>query len=134
MKTQNEILTDIFLLINASPITALNGGVYKKTRPTNSELEDCVINVIPGTAAKFLQNGALYVKIFYKDIFANNTYYEDSVNAQSKELLLYNFSETLLRTVGYHFDIRSRELYSESVSEIYQHYVILKINFQITMK
>ena len=55
MKTVNEILTDIYKIIKASPIDALNGGVYKNTRPTGSTLEDCVISLISGVKAKFVQ-------------------------------------------------------------------------------
>lgn len=134
MKTQNEILSDIFGIIQNSPINALSGGIYKKTRPTDSELEDCVISLISGTNAKFLQDGALYVKIFYLDINSNNTYSEDSLNGQAKETLLFNLSETLLNTEGYSFEIQTRETYTEAVEEIHQHYAILKINFKITIK
>lgn len=132
MKTQNIILTDIWKIIKASPINNLNGEVYKKTRPTDSELEDCVISLIGGGNAKFLQSSALYVKIFYKDIFFNNSFFEDDQNGQVKEQLLYDLSETLLKTSGYSFDIESRETYTEAVREINQHYAILKMNFQLT--
>lgn len=134
MKTTNEILTSIYTLLKATPaIDNLSGGIYKKTRPTDSVLEDVVISLIPGTGRKFLQDGALYVKIFYKDILTNNTYYEDSVNGQAKETLLIAFSETLLKNTSYSFDITSREVYTEAVEELKQHYAILKINFQITV-
>ena len=131
MKTTNGILTDIWTIVTASPINLLSGGVYKKRRPTDSVLEDCVISLIPGTTAKFTQNGALYVKIFYKDLLNNNTYYEDLVNGASKETLLYNLCGELLRTAGYSFYVESREVYTEAVEEIHQHYSLLKINFVI---
>jgi len=129
MTAISTILTDIWKVVKASPIDALNGGIYKRTRPTNSDLEDCVISIIPGTAAKFIQNGALYVKIFYKALFIDNTYYEDSVNALAKETLLINLSAILLKNKNYSFDIASREVYTEYVEELHQYYAILKINF-----
>lgn len=137
MKTQNEILTDIYKIIKNSPIDALNGGIYKKTRPTNSSLEDCVISLISGINGKFLQDSGLFVKIFYHDIKnADSTYSEDSIKGQQMETLLFNLSETLLNTNGYSFDIQSRETYTEKVIEdnIDQHYAVLKINFKITMQ
>lgn len=120
----------MYAIIKASPIDALSGGVYKKTRPTDSELEDCIISLISGTKMKFVQNGAIYIKIFYKDLFINNTYNEDSLNGQAKETLLNNLSETILRKTGYFFDVQSREVYTEAVPEIHQHYAILKMNFK----
>ena len=137
MKTQNEILTDIYKIIKNSPINALNGGIYKKTRPTNSSLQDCVISLISGVNGKFLQDAGLYVKIFYLDIKdSDNTYSEDSLTGQAMETLLFNLSETLLKTNGYSFDIQSRETYTEKVIDdnVNQHYAILKINFKILIK
>ena len=131
MKTTNDILSDIYTIINASPIQALNGGIYKKTRPTDSKVEDCIISLISGTDSKFIQDGGLYVKIFYKDLFQANTYMEDALNGSAKELLLWNLSETLLNTEGYNFYAETRELYTEAVPEIYQHFAILKMNFKI---
>jgi hypothetical protein len=132
MKTTNQILTDIWAVVTASSINALNGGVYKKTRPTASVLEDCVISLIPGSGKKFLQDGAIYIKIFYADIFLNNSWLEDATNGAAKETLLITLSETLLKNTTYSFDIASREIYTEAVEEIHQHYAILKMNFELT--
>lgn len=134
IQTTNEVLSYIRTLLIASPINALSGGIYKKTRPNDSILEDCVFHVIAGTTEKFLQNGALYVKIFYNDIFISNTYYEDSARGQILEKLLQEFSSVLLADDNYNFFERSRELYTEAVPEIHQHYAILKINFEILIK
>ena len=134
MKKVNEILTDIYKIIKASPIDALNGGVYKNTRPTGSTLEDCVISLISGVKAKFVQDGSLIVKIFYNDIEGNNTYNQDELNGQAKEQLLIDLSNTLLNTNGYSFLIQSRETYIEKVldDDIKQHYAVLKMNFLLT--
>ena len=137
MKTTNDILSDIYKVVKASPIDALNGGIYKVTRPTNSTLNDCVIHLIPGTTDKFLKNGAIYVKLFYKDLFLNNTYSEDFLTGSAYETLLFNLSTTLLKNNLYSFDIQSREIYTEAIQNVYgatitnEHYAILKINFQI---
>lgn len=133
MKTTNQILTDIWAIVTASPINALTGGVYKKTRPTGSVLEDCVISLISGKSAKFVQDGAIYIKIFYADILLNNSWLEDTTNGAAKETLLYNLSETLLKTNGYSFYVQSREVYTEAVEELRQHYAILKMNFKLTV-
>lgn len=130
MKTTNDILSDVYKMIKSSPIDALNGGIYKGTRPTDSNLNDCVIHLISGNTAKFLQNGAVYVKIFYKDLFINNTYSEDYATGSQMETLLYDLSIILLKNNNYSFDIQSREIYSEALQETNEHYAILKMNFK----
>ena len=105
MKTTNDILSDVYKMVKSSPIDALNGGIYKGTRPTDSKLNDCVIHLIAGQTGKFLQNGAVYVKIFYADLFVNNTYSEDYVTGSQMETLLYNLSVNLLKNNAYSFDI-----------------------------
>lgn len=136
MKTQNEILTDWYKIVKASPIDSLNGEIRKKDRKTDSDLEDCVISIISGTNAKFLQNGTLIIKIFYKDLEENNTYSEDNLNGQVKEKLLQHLSETLIYNSDYVFDIQSRETYTERIEddEIHQHYAVLRMNFKILIK
>jgi len=133
MKTQNEILTTLFTLISASPISGLNGGIYKNTRPSDSTLEDCVISLISGTTGKFVQNGAMYVKIFYSDILNGSTYYEDNVKGSTLETLLINLSAILLSQDSIIFDILSRETMIEKVDhvDIKEHFVTLKMNFKI---
>ena len=133
MKTSNEILTDIFKLIKSTPIDNLVGGIYKKVRPTDSELEDCVISLVSGTNAKFLQDAALYVKLFFLDENQDDTYYENNIRGSFLEYLMWDLSIALLNLNGYSFDVMSREIYIEAVEDIHQRYVILKINFQITI-
>lgn len=133
MKTRNDILSDIYKIIKASPIDALNGGIYKTTRPTDSILNDCVFSLISGQTGKFLQNGGIYVKIFYPDLFINNSWIEDFSTGSQFETLLFNLSKTLLNTNGYSFDIQSREIYTEPLQETNEHYAILRINFLSTL-
>lgn len=132
MKTSNEILTDIYNIVALSPIGLLSGGIYKKTRPTGSTLEDCVISLISGGTGKFLQDGAIYIKIYYLDEFQDNSWYEDTSNGGVLEALLIALSKTLLSTNGYSFDVESRETMIEAVENIHQHYAILKMNFEVT--
>jgi len=140
MRTENDILTDIYKIVKGSPINNLDGGIWRQTRPTDSQLQDCVISLITGGTHKFLQSSALYVKIFYKDLFYNNTYSQDFVTAGQMQTLLFDLSETLLKTNGYSFDIQSRDIHSEQVQtsigvegENKEHYMVLIINFQNTL-
>ena len=132
MKTQNDILTALYLAAKASPIDGLNGGIYKRIRPTDSELEDCVINTIGGVNGQFLQDGAILIKIFYNDVKENNTYFENTLRGGELEAMLLEFSNVLLKNNGFlSFDIRSRQTYTEKFLEMNQHYAILRMNFKI---
>jgi len=133
MKTTNEILNDIYAIVNTSFSTSnLTGAIYKKTRPTDSQLEDTIISLISGNNAKFVTDGAIYIKTFYKNLFINNTYYEDMERGQYIENLYIPLSETLVNTTGYFFDVQSREIYPEKVEEFEEYFIILKMNFKLT--
>lgn len=131
MKTTNDILSDVYKVIKSSPIDDLD-GIIDDVRPTKSTKNDCVYNIISGNTQKFLQSAGLYVKIFSKDLFLNNTYIRDRVKIGEFETLLFNLSTDLLKMPGYSFDIQSREIYTEAVQDGVnkEHYSILKINLR----
>lgn len=130
MERYSELLTQIYNITKTEIDLYITGEVYKKVRPVSSPLEDCVISIINGMTAKFVQNGAVYIKIFYKDILSNNTYFEDTTKSAIFETLLFNLSNKLINQNFIVFDIRSRELYSEPVDKTNEHYYILKLNFK----
>ena len=132
MKTQNDILTIVYTLVKASPINALAGEIYINIRKTGIVLEDCVISLINGTSGKFLQYGALSVKVFYNDLNVANSYAEDTKRGGELETLLQDLSTVLLKNPTVTFEIQSRETYTARLEEQNQHYAILKMNFQIT--
>jgi len=131
MTTTNNILTEVWNIVSSSPISALSGGIYKNTRPTDSALEDCIISMFPGVSGKFLCDGQISIKIFYKDLFSNNTYVEDSLKGQAMEGLLNDLSLILLTNNTIIFYVESREGYTAPVNEIHQHYAILKMKFKL---
>lgn len=137
MKTTNQILSDIYNVVKANlDIQALNGTVYKKTRITNSDLNDTVISLINGVSGKLLNDGAIYIKIFYNDLCINNSWIEDMSLGSQLEQILIAISETLLKLNGYSFNVQTREHYTDKVEleEVKQHYTILKMNFRILQK
>ncbi len=129
-KTENDIMDDVLVPVKASPINGLSGGLYKNTRPTGSLLEDLVIHIIPGVTAKFVKDGAVYLKIFYQDKEVAGTLVEDTLRGSVLEKLLYDLSEDLFSMNEYSFFTNSRELYTEAAPEVNAHYAILKINFK----
>lgn len=140
MKTSNQVITDVFRKILTVPqFTALNGGIYRKTRPTGSTLEDIVISHISGTVGKHMQDGAIQIKIFYNDIFQNNTYMEDTNRGQYLEGILFYLSGLLHDLEGYCFTLNDREIYTNAYTTtigeapLNMHYAILKMGYKLTL-
>lgn len=134
MKTDSDILTILFTEAKAyTDINSLNGGIYKKTRPLNSTKEDCVLTTIQGTLRKFVQDGAIQIKLFYNDLkLSDGTFAEDTKRGGELQSILYSFSEVLLRkNLGIYFNVETREVYTDEVIELDQHFAILKINYEL---
>jgi hypothetical protein len=68
MKSSLDSVTDVFKLLNSSPVKALiSGGIYKYKRPLNSTLEDIVINSL-GLNANPIQRGLVNVNIHVENL------------------------------------------------------------------
>lgn len=126
MITQNEILTHVYNKCTFD----ISGSVYKVIRPTDSDKEDCVLNVLSGGVTKFEQDGQLSVKLYSFDLFVNNSYYQDTSRTSEFESMLFDFSNELISDSFISFDVESREIYTEKLQDTNQHYTILKINFK----
>jgi hypothetical protein len=132
MKTSSQILIDMYKLAKQGHFSSISGDVYKSKRLTNSEAEDLVISMISGNIGKLVQRGALYFRLYCPDIFQANTWFPNT-RLTELEIIMWNFSEVLLKYPGYSFRVQDREIYIEPVDEIHQHYVIFKINFELTL-
>lgn len=126
MITQNEILTEVYNRCTFD----ISGSVYKVIRPTDSETEDCVLNVLSGGVTKFEQDGQLSVKLYSFDLFINNSYYQDTSRTSEFESMLFDFSNELISDSFISFEVESREIYTEKLQDTNQHYTILKMNFK----
>ena len=63
MKTTLDIVTILYTKIKGSALeAAISGGLYKYQRPTDSTVEDIVVNVIT-TDAEMIQRGSFNVNI-----------------------------------------------------------------------
>ena len=130
MKTQNEILTDIYNLAKTHFSHKISGQIYKIIRPTDNNTEDVVISQISGVSSRFVKLSSLVVRVYYLDIANNNTFYENTRRGSELEELLFDFSNSLLKLPGYDFRVETREINIVAVPDIHQHLVALKINFK----
>ena len=79
MKTDAEIKTDIYKVINGSPLhKAVTGKLKKTKRPHNSTKEDIVISVLVNMNAQ-IQIATVNVNIYVADNIIDNQPEEDTV-------------------------------------------------------
>lgn len=130
MKSKNEILTAV--MKEAQAFLTIGGHVYKQTRPTGNTSEDCVVSLMADAAGKFVQNGRLYVKIFYRNLFIRNTWYEDMTRGQQLEQMLENFSNHLVLKSIIHLDLQSRRIRTVPMppDTTQEHYALLQIDYK----
>lgn len=130
MKTNDQILNTIISLLKLSPLNDLNGGIYKKVRPTDSKSTDVVVNLLSGGFSKFENKGKLIVKVCVPNIINGITSYEDTKNTAIIEQLLIDFSNKILTTNNdISFYVETREIYTEASFEKDISNVILRINY-----
>jgi len=132
MKTALDVDTAIFKLLNISAIkSVISGGIYKGKRPTDSVLEDIVINTITlGDGTR--QFGASNVNIYVPDIKTTIAGKEQSLANSARLITLTNLIKPLLDEEDgddYALWIENTQLIDEP--EIKQH--IMNIRLQIRM-
>lgn len=130
VKTSNEILTDVYNVINTYISSLISGAIYKNVRNHQSELEDCVISLISGNSGKFIQTGSISIKIFFPDVFVNDMYVQDTSRGQEIEGYLIQISDLLKAMNDYSFRLSSRTISISKVEDVNQHFVILRFDFE----
>lgn len=135
MIVPNVILADLrTYIIDSGILSGITGNITVNVRKTNSILEDCVISMITGTTNKFINPNLLLIKIFYKDYQNGDSFYENFERGAELQNLLVAIKDLLLKNTDYVFSENSIQLYSEPTEKTQEHYVILRINFQVLIK
>lgn len=126
----NEIL---YKLLNVDAVNSvISGRVYNGQRPLNSELEDVVVNTIVLSQEYLPQIGTSNVNIHVKDLSVNVSGAKQIMadNSRMKEI-----SEVVLSLIrnailpGLAISVENQTVIEES--EIKQHYVNIRINWNI---
>ena len=117
-------------LLGSELNTQMTGGLYKMARPTNSELEDIVINGLPITADQF-QTATANVNLYVPDLqvkLVNTIQYMPNTDrlAHLASLAMDLFYEYYAPT--FRFALASQQTIAEE--EIKQHYINLRIDFE----
>ena len=133
--TGQQIENDIYGLVKTGAIAdAISGNVYKYgMRPRNSQLEDAVVKFVTGLDGQ-IQRGTVVVNIYVPDIepFDNGILVRNIARCTEIEGLANAWVDSLADTpTNYLFEL-SNMVYTEEESEINQHFVTVRIRFQVT--
>ncbi|WP_426291975.1 hypothetical protein ACN9ML_18250 [Dyadobacter endophyticus] len=131
MKTTLDQDTEIYKLLNVPAVTSvISGGIYKGRRPTDSELEDIVINTLT-TGDGTRQFGVSNVNIYVKDISATIAGRQQFLTNSARLITLTNLVKPLLEeTDGEDFALWIESTRPVAEPDINQHFINIRIEFQ----
>ena len=131
MKTALDQDTEIFRLLNVPTITSvITGNIIKGRRPSDSELEDIVINTVT-TGDGTRQFGVSNVNIYVKDISGPTKSGNKLLMNAARLATLTNLVKPLLEeTDGEDFALWIESTRPVAEPEINQHFMNIRIEFQ----
>ena len=134
MNTTLDTNTILFGLLNGSAAvkSAINGGIYKTTRPLNSQKEDIVVNTIALTQDYYPQIGTSNVNIHVPDMSVQIGGVSQMMPNDAKMNTIAKLVLDVLRAanpVGVSITIEGQNTIEEV--EIKQHFVNIRINWYL---
>jgi hypothetical protein len=138
IKTAKQIQGDIIALLKNSAIAnTVNGEIYRATpassyRPRDSLKEDVLVVFTTGDAEQ-VQSGIFTIKIYVPDIEnpKNGVLLEDGRRCEELEIAACNWVESLTTEKSdYKFTLQ-QTIYTETEQEINQHFVVVKLRYNL---
>lgn len=130
MKTTLDIEDILWTFLNSSSLKgSVNGGVYKRRRPTGSTKEDVVINCLPVNNLQ-VQSAVANVNIHVPNKVQNISGIEDSYPDHARLKALGNIAVSLLVdqwNTGYNFDVQQQNVFEDEDGK--SHYVNIRLDF-----
>lgn len=133
-KTDKQIQQDFYNLLKGSVLHSfVTGNVYKYgLRPRDSKLEDIDVKFIAGLDAD-LQSGIVNIRIFVPDITISNdgVCVENISRCQEVEIKANEWVKSLTLLVTDYKIKLLNTITTEEEPEINQHFIAVRINFQL---
>ncbi|MDR0207342.1 MAG: hypothetical protein LBI45_08825 [Bacteroidales bacterium] len=134
MKTAKQIQSDIIELLKDSELSnAVNGKIYRfGYRPRNSQAEDIIVIFTAGFAEQ-IQTGIVTINIYIPDIenVDNGVMLENGRRGGELEIAACNWVESLTADKSdYKFSLQ-QTVYTEAEPEINQHFVVVKLKYEL---
>jgi hypothetical protein len=133
-KTAKQVQSDIIALLKGSPLAAaITGKVYRNgLRPRDSAKEDLIVIFTTGVPSQ-IQTGVVTLNLYVPDIdpFANSVFVEDGQRCEVLEQACEAWVENLpAAKSNYRFRL-TQTIYTEAEPEIKQHFVVVKLQYQL---
>jgi hypothetical protein len=133
MKTTLDLVDVVYNELKSGPLkSAINGGVYKYTRPLNSSLEDVVINSLPVTNQQ-LQQAIVNVNVFVPnaDISLGGSQQKMADHVRLKALGALAVDELKDGISGdYTWDVQQQTVIQDDESDSY--YINIRLQFYVS--
>lgn len=132
-KTASQIESDVFDLLNASPLkTSISGKIYKEgVRPINAKTEDAVVIFDTGMDEQ-IQAGVVIINVYVPNIDngANKgVLVKDITRCSEIELILNSFARSLSISNEYKFKL-DKTIKAFEADEIGQYFVNCRLKFK----
>lgn len=129
-QVQNDVLT---LLKNSMLPSIISGGVYRNGyRPRDSKQEDAIVIFTAGLPSE-IQTGVVTVNIYVPDIdpYENGVLVEDGQRCETLEQAAALWVDSLTAAVSnYRFKLQ-QTIYTEEEPEINQHFIVVKLKYEL---
>jgi hypothetical protein len=138
MKTGKQIQGDIIVLLeNSTLANAVNGQIYRATpqgsyRPRDSKAEDILVIFTTGLPDQ-IETGAVTLNIYVPNIenSDNGVLVEDGRRCEELEIAASLWVESLTADKSdYKFKLQ-QTIYTEAAPEINQHFVVVKLKYNL---
>lgn len=133
MKTTLDLVDVVYNELKSGPTkSAINGGVYKYTRPVNSSLEDVVINSLPVTGEQ-LQQAIVNVNVFVpnQDVSIDEVQQKTANHVRLKALAALAVTELTDGISGdYTWGVQQQTVIEDDESDSY--YVNIRLQFYVS--
>lgn len=130
--TGQQVTQQVYNLLKDSPLASfITGGVYKKgQRPRDSKLEDAVVMFVSGLDSQ-IQTGVVVINIFVPDITNENRLVENIKRCEQIEVEADEWVNSLTADVSDFLWRKARTIYTEQDAEINQHFVSIRLKFEL---
>lgn len=135
-KTAKQIVGDIIELIKGSRLeAAVSGKIYrgnkgKSYRPAGSKKEDIVVYHTTGDPSQ-MQQGVVTVNIYVPDTAYEDSYAENGKRSEEVEILAQEWASSLTADKSDYRLKLMQTIYTEAEPEINQHFVVVKLKYDL---
>lgn len=131
-KTAKQIVGDIMELLRGSSLeTIISGKIYRMGyRPKGSKREDVIVIFTTGDPSQ-MQRGVVTINIYVPDKAFKDSFVEDGNRCAELEVAAQRWVSSLTADKSYYRFGLMQTIYTESEPQINQHFVVVKLKYDL---